>query len=47
MQEWLETCLPNVADSFPVLQQSILETLQMVLAAGLISFFLACFSVRF
>ena len=40
MQEWLETCLPNVADSFPVLQQSILETLQMVLAAGLISFFL-------
>ena len=40
MQEWLETYLPNVADSFPVLQQSILETLQMVLAAGLISFFL-------
>ena len=40
MQEWLETCLPNGADSFPVLQQSILETLQMVLAAGLISFFL-------
>ena len=33
MQEWLETYLPNVADSFPVLQQSILETLQMVLAA--------------
>ena len=40
MQEWLETYLPNVVDSFPVLQQSILETLQMVLAAGLISFFL-------
>ena len=32
--------MPNVADHFPVLQQSILETLQMVLAAGLISFFL-------
>ena len=34
MQEWLETYLPNVADSFPVLQQSILETLQRVLAAA-------------
>ena len=40
MQEWIETYLPNVADSLPVLQQSILETLQMVLAAGLISFLL-------
>ncbi len=38
MQELIEQFLPNVADSAAVLQQSIVETLQMVLAAGLISF---------
>ena len=40
MQEWIETYLPYVADSFPTLQQSIVETVEMVLAAGLISFVL-------
>ncbi len=40
MQEWIETYLPNVADSFSILQQSIVETVEMVLAAGLISFVL-------
>ena len=40
MQEWIETYMPYVADSFPTLQQSIVETVEMVLAAGLISFVL-------
>ena len=40
MQEWIETYLPYVADSFSTLQQSIVETVEMVLAAGLISFVL-------
>ncbi len=40
MQEWIETYLPNVADSFSILQQSIVETVEMVLTAGLISFVL-------
>lgn len=37
MQELLIRYLPNVVDSWPVLTQSIVETIQMVLIAGVIS----------
>lgn len=38
MQEIIERLLPNVADSYKVLLSSIVETIQMVLWAGAISF---------
>lgn len=40
MQELLANYLPNVASSWDILVQSIVETLQMVLIAGAISFLL-------
>lgn len=38
MQEFLLNYLPNVSESLPILWQSTIETLEMVLLAGILSF---------